>query len=215
MQLYLGSVSAVLVTIFTCIITPSLSFQLVRSAGDGPSFCHGFDCPKFSVVEKKGAYEVRKYEPSKWVGTTISSMNWTSALNEGYSRLYKYRIGENQGGIKLPMATPVAAKIVPGQGPACESNFTILFFVPFKYQSSTPVPTDSQVAVVDLPALTAYVASFSGFETELKLQEEASDFDLALENDKREFIKDYYFTAEYDSPDQKTDRHNEVWFLAA
>jgi hypothetical protein len=27
-----------------------------------PWFCHGLDCPKYKIVEKTDAYEVREYE---------------------------------------------------------------------------------------------------------------------------------------------------------
>ena len=61
----------------------------------------------------------------------------------------------------LYMATLVASKIVPIGGG--QSNFTTLFFVPFAYQSNTSVPTNPALAIVDLPAITAYVKSFGGY----------------------------------------------------
>ena len=193
----------------------AVPFRKEGPVSDKPSFCHDDDCPKFTVLKTESDYELRKYEPSKWVGTTVPSMNWTAALNEGYSRLYKYRNGENQEKKQIPMATPVATKIVPGQGPACESNFTILFFVPFAYQDNTPTPTDPRIAFVNLPSVNAYVSSFSGEETELRLQESASNLIVTLQDAKIDIVSDYYFTAEYDGPERKTGRHNEVWFLAA
>ena len=183
-------------------------------AAKSPPFCHDRDCPKFTVAETKDGYEVRKYEPSKWVGTVVSSMSWSSALDIGYKKLYAYREGENKEGTKLEMALPVVTKIVPSQGPACESTFTILFFVPFANQANTPEPTNKDVVIVNLPAVTAYVASFGGVENDELLQSSATKLGDALMRDKVNFVKDYYFTAEYDPPTVKTNRHNEVWFLA-
>ena len=179
-----------------------------------PAFCHDLDCPKYKVVASKNAYETRKYDPSKWVGTTIPSMNYTYAVNEGFKRLFQYIEGKNQDKIKIPMASPVATKIVPGQGPACDSNFTVLFFVPFAYQRNTPIPTNPELAIVDLPAITVYVAQFGGYETDDKLLEYATKLATALDNDKMPYVKDYYFTAGYDPPYRFIGRHNEVWFLA-
>ncbi|XP_019863838.1 PREDICTED: heme-binding protein 2-like [Amphimedon queenslandica] len=204
------AISGALVLLFS--ITGA--FSLYKEDSEKPSFCRDFDCPTYTVVAKKESYEERKYDPSKWVGTTIGAMNWTSALDTGYSKLYKYRNGANKGNVKIPMATPVATKIEPGQGPACESNFTILFFVPFKYQDNTPVPTDSSIAIVNLPSITAYVGSFGGFENEDNLVTQATDLATSLANNNIDFVQEYYFTAEYDSPDKKIDRHNEIWFLA-
>ena len=197
--------------VLAVLFVQSFSFALRKE--DKPSFCRKDDCPKYSVIAKKDKYEERKYEPSKWVGTLVPSLNWTAALEEGYQRLYKYRMGGNSAKKEIPMATPVATKIEPGQGPACASNFTILFFVPFAYQKDTPVPNDPLVSIVTLPSITVYVGSFPGVETELRLQQFASDLVIALEDDDVKFNRDVYFTAEYNGPEVKTDRHNEVWFL--
>lgn len=35
---------------------------LMQTMSDSPSFCHGLDCPAFSVVEKTDDYELRSYE---------------------------------------------------------------------------------------------------------------------------------------------------------
>ena len=180
-----------------------------------PPFCHDRDCPKFTVAVKKDDYEVRNYEPSKWVGTVVSSMHWSDALSIGYKKLDAYWNGENKEGMKLEMTTPVATKIVPSQGPACESTFTILFFVPFTNQAKTPEPTDNDIVNVNFPAIKAYVASFGGLEDDDLLRSSATKLGAALMRDEVKFVQDYYFTAEYDPPTVKTNRHNEVWFLAA
>lgn len=35
---------------------------MMQSSTERPSFCHGLDCPKFSVLEKTDDYELRAYE---------------------------------------------------------------------------------------------------------------------------------------------------------
>ena len=200
------------VAILPILFTVSFSASIPR---DEPSFCHDLDCPKYTLVEKKSGYEVRKYAPSNWVGTTISSLNYSSASMMGFDRLFKYISGENSAKEKIPMASPVATKIVPGQGPACASNFTVLFFTPFAYQDNTPTPTDPRLAIVDLPAITAYVSSFSGWENDKELEEHAAELANNLIQDNVDYVKDYYFTAGYDPPYRIIGRHNEVWFLAA
>ena len=178
-----------------------------------PWFCHDLDCPRYTVIEKHDGYELRKYEASKWVGTTIASMNYSYAVQEGFFRLFDYISGQNKAKTKVPMAAPVAVKIVPGQGPACESNFTVLFFTPFAYQANTPLPTNPQLSLVDLPAINAYVASFGGYENDAELQKHATELATILNKDKKQFVSDYYFTAGYDPPFRIIGRHNEVWFL--
>ena len=201
-----------------CIAILSLLFTLSSAASiprDEPSFCHDLDCPKYTLVDKKDGYEVRNYKPSKWVGTTISSVSYTKAVDTAFDKLFNYISGENTAKAKIPMAAPVATKIVPGRGPAHESNFTVLFFTPFAYQNNTPTPTNPELALVDLPAITAYVVSFGGYENDRSLQEYATDLTDRLNEDRVDYVKDFYFTAGYDSPYRIIGRHNEVWFLAA
>ena len=198
--------------VLSLICTVSLAVPIVKYE---PSFCDGLDCPKYSLVAVKKGYEIRKYEATKWVGTTIPSMSFTTALHIAYGKIAAYISGANSASEKIPMATPIATKVVPGQGPACDSNFTVLLFIPFAYQSKAPAPTDPQVALVDLPAITAYVTSFGGWEADNELQQEASDLANTLIDDNLDYVKDFYLTASYDPPTKDTGRHNEVWFLAA
>lgn len=178
-----------------------------------PPFAHGLDCPKFTSTQMDG-YEIRQFEPSKWVGTTISSMNRKSAIMDGFRKLFKYISGNNATKTKVPMAAPVATKIVPGQGPACKSEFTVLFFVPFSRQENTPEPTDQTLSIVNLPAMTAYVTSFGGYENDKKVQEHTEALVKNLERDGKDYVKEYTFTAGYDPPYRFFGRHNEVWLLA-
>ena len=203
-----GAIMKIFVALtLSLLVTVSIAATILK---DEPSFCHDLDCPKYTLVDKKNGYEVRKYDASKWVGTTISSLNFTSAVNTGFNRLFKYISGENSAKTKIPMASPVATKIVPGQGPACESNFTVLFFTPFAFQTNTPQPTNPLLALVDLPAITAYVTSFGGWEDDRSLQEHSAELANQLIEDKADFVKDFYFTAGYDAPYRILERHNEV-----
>lgn len=193
----------------------SVNARPAQSVNDEPSFCHDLDCPKYTIADKNDDYEVRKYESSKWAGTVIKSTDWQKAVNEAFDMLFKYISGANRNDTKIPMAAPVATKIVPlGNG---ESNFTVLFFTPFAYKIGTPVPTDPKLAIVELPAITAYVKEFGGFERDKQLTEYTKDLVTELERDGMKFIKpdEFFFTAGYDPPYRFDGRHNEVWLIAA
>ena len=43
------------------------------------------------------------------------------------------------------MTAPVATKVLPGQGPNCNSFFTRSFFIPFGNQADPPKPTNPEV----------------------------------------------------------------------
>ena len=91
----------------------------------------------------------------------------------------------------------------------------LLLITPFAFQANTPAPTNPQLALVPLPAITAYVSSFNGYESDTKLEEFTLKLVNSLNNDSVEYVKDFYFTAGYDPPYRIIDRHNEVWLLAA
>lgn len=186
--------------------------------GGAPSFCHGLDCPVYTVLAQKEGYEVRLYNASKWVGTTVEDLSWDNAGKIGFQLVAEYISGANSAKAKIPMALPVAVKISPGQGPACDSSFTVLFFIPFSYQANPPTPTNPNVTIVALPSLTAYVIEYSGDPTDDTVVQNADQLANDLQRDKANFVSDFFFTGTYDSPYFRypdADRHNEVWLLAA
>jgi hypothetical protein len=185
------------------------------SAAKGPWFCHDLDCPVYRLVDKKDGYEIRKYEATKWAGVTIESTSYTKAANDAFEMLFKYISGANSASEKIPMAAPVATQIKPPcTVERCMTNYTVLFFTPFAFQANTPAPTDAQLKLVDLPAITAYVSQFGGYETDEILMKETKALKEKVEKDGLNYLKDYYFTADYDPPFRVLERHNEVWLIA-
>ncbi|XP_003383651.1 PREDICTED: heme-binding protein 1-like [Amphimedon queenslandica] len=198
---------------FLVVLAALITLSLAASIRDEPSFCHGLDCPKYTVTRKIDDYEERQYEPSKWVGTTITSDSYSQATEEGFKKLFDYIEGANKDGIKIPMASPVAVKIVPL--PQGQSNYTVLFFVPFAYQSNTSIPTDPTLSIASLPALTAYVGQFGGYMSDKVEQEETTKLKNAMTKYGVQFVQQYSFAAGYDPPFRVIGRHNEVWLIGA
>lgn len=54
----------------------------------------------------------------------------------GAQKLFNYIGGKNEAGDKIAMTAPVRVLVHPSEGPFCESNFTVSFYVPFKFQVS-------------------------------------------------------------------------------
>eukprot|EP00240_Pyramimonas_obovata_P013556 CAMPEP_0118927780 /NCGR_PEP_ID=MMETSP1169-20130426/5184_1 /TAXON_ID=36882 /ORGANISM="Pyramimonas obovata, Strain CCMP722" /LENGTH=228 /DNA_ID=CAMNT_0006869621 /DNA_START=110 /DNA_END=796 /DNA_ORIENTATION=- len=184
-----------------------------ESSNAGPWFCHGIDCPKFTVVDKKEAYETRAYEATKWASTSVQGIKLDEAERIGFMRLFNYISGENMPASKIPMTAPVKNLITPGQGPFCGSNFTISFFVPYKYQENTPAPTSMDVSLTSEDAVQVYVRSFKGFAKEDKIVTEAAQLAEALDNDGVQYDPETYVFAGYDPPFRPVNRHNEIWFF--
>ena len=56
----------------------------------------------------------------------------------------------------INMTAPVATKVLPGQGPNCNSYFTMSFYIPYGNQANPPQPTSSEVFLEEFPATTIY-----------------------------------------------------------
>ncbi|XP_038064105.1 heme-binding protein 2-like [Patiria miniata] len=189
------------------------SFTVIKDGASSLYFCKELDCPKFEEKYNSTAYQIRMYETSKWVSTTITGLDYQAATEEAFMKLFEYIEGENDQHVKIPMTVPVINRIQPGLGPVCASNFTVSFFVPFKFQSNTPKPTKKELFINTLGQEKVYVRVYHGFTNQTNFPKEAADLGDVL-NSTQTYDKSYYYTAGYDSPFVSHDRHNEIWFIA-
>lgn len=182
---------------------------------ESPWFCHDLDCPKFTVVKNiTDDVQLRRYAAGKWASTVVTGVKYDKAVATGFWRLFKYISGNNEPQQKVEMTAPVTVRVIPSQGPFCEDNFTISFFVPFEFQSSPPQPSDEAVYIEDRPALEVFVSSFGGWATGSSYLSQAADLTEMLEDAGHDIITDHFYTAGYDSPFRLLNRHNEVWIVA-
>lgn len=182
---------------------------------EAPWFCHGIDCPKFTVVNTTDDYEVRYYESGVWVSTDVETYAYAIASTTGFQRLFKYIDGGNAREEKVPMTAPVRTRIVPAAGPFCKSKFTVSFFVPFDVQKDPPKPSNPDVYINPQPAFTAFVSQFGGFAMDdWSIGGKARALAKALDEAGVEYEADWFWYAQYDPPFRLTGRHNEVWMVA-
>ncbi|XP_072265060.1 heme-binding protein 2 [Pyxicephalus adspersus] len=179
-------------------------------------FSSGIENPKWKALETQSEdYELRQYEPAKWVSTEVSSVKeWDNAVSTGFMRLFSYIQGNNEKKVKVEMTAPVTTYIQPGAGPACESTVTVSFFIPSENQNDPPTPSDSNVFITERPEITVYVRSFGGFTNAAKNQEQIEQLSECLKRDGKDFDTNVFYTAGYDSPFKLLNRHNEVWLIA-
>jgi len=189
------------------------SCSVIKTEDGSPFFCRKNECPKFKEDYNSTAYEIRTYEPSKWVSTTITGINYLEAAEEGFDRLFAYIQGENVQHKKIPMTVPVINTVIPGTGPVCATKFTFSFFVPFEFQKNTPKPTSPDLFLSELPEQKVYVRVYPGFTSQKRFIEEAQELAAAL-NSTQTYDKSMYYLAGYDSPFHLFNRHNEIWFIA-
>lgn len=182
---------------------------------DSPWFCHDLDCPKFTLVKNiTDDVQLRKYAAGKWASTVVTGVKYDKAVAAGFWRLFKYISGNNEEQQQVEMTAPVTVRVIPSQGPFCEDNFTISFFVPFDFQSHPPQPSDEEVYIESRPALEVYVSSFGGWATGATYLTHAAELTEMLEDAGHPIVTDHFYTAGYDSPFRLLGRHNEVWILA-
>jgi len=129
-------------------------------------------------------------------------------------KLFDYISGENDAGVKIDMTAPVSNRVIPGQGPTCESNFTISFYVPSQYQDATPTPTNPDIFITGHPERRVYVRSFGGRASQEDWIENAAKLGMDLTKAGLNYDASYFYTAGYNGPYTMFNRHNEVWFMA-
>merc|ERR1719391_1383623 len=110
--------------------------------------CYTEEAPYEVLLEFDG-FEMRKYPAIKWISTDAQDVmpHDGPEHSKAFYRLFHYIDGSNQASSKIPMTAPVTMRITPGEGPNCESNFTMSFFIPSDFQESPPQPTDKEVYV--------------------------------------------------------------------
>ena len=184
-----------------------------------PWFTHDLQSPPFLTVETKEGYEVRKYKPSKWVGTQTQSNSAKSASSNSFWPLFKFISGKNQTNKKIPMTTPVLVKIPSEATSNNKRDYITHFYLPHEYQQTPntdlPQPNNPAVTFYDYPEMTVYVLSYGGFTSDSKLSQHSSQLAALLERDGMEWDKSVSFYAGHDPPFRLFNRHNEVWFVAA
>ncbi|RXN06255.1 kinesin KIF25 [Labeo rohita] len=191
----------------------NITVKMLKAIGQ-TFFSSGLQNPKSTTQQSKGEdYEVRTYHTTNWVSTAVTGMEQDSALSTGFRRLFKYIQGNNEKKSKVEMTAPVSCLIEPGAGPACESTFTVSFYIPEEHQADPPKPTDPDVFIENRKELTVFVRTFGGFANSESCRAELLNLIESLKRDGMKFKEAPFYRAGYDSPFKLTNRRNEVWLI--
>ncbi|KAK8400204.1 hypothetical protein O3P69_003123 [Scylla paramamosain] len=168
----------------------------------------------YTVVNNAETYEERIYPAQKWVTTSHLSISHNQASNDMFHDLFNFIDGQNDAGIKVDMTAPVTVLVQPGEGPNCENNFTMSFYVPAAHQDAPPKPLNTNVYIEERPELHVFSRRFHGFAQDVDWIFNADALAQDLLADGVEDINlQHYYTAGYDSPFVIFNRTNEVWIM--
>ena len=122
-----------------------------------------YEQPAYRVVQVlEPGIEIRAYGPRVAVETPVADGGESAA----FERLFRYIAGANTAGRDVAMTAPVeqaprrVAMTVPVE--LSGGAGAMRFFLPASLASDPPVPTEPEVRIVRLPAVTLGVVRFSG-----------------------------------------------------
>lgn len=147
--------------------------------------------PPHTIVEKAGAFEVRRYEPMVVAEVAQTGERW-SAVNDGFRLLADYIFGRNAPKAKIAMTAPVTqapakgekiamtAPVTQTQG-AAGAEWVVGFVMPKGSRLETmPAPLDPQVKLRAIPARTVATLRFSGLARTQTLEQKSADLQAEL-----------------------------------
>ena len=114
---------------------------------------------QYTVEISSRDFEVRHYAPTVRAETTLRATTWHSALNEGFTRLAGYLLGDNVTRLELDMTAPVLATV----GSSDQSDRVISFIMPARYAlAELPAPKDARVQLRVAPGRRVAALKFRG-----------------------------------------------------
>ena len=160
--------------------------------------------PKFESLRKEDKVEIRRYVPVI-VAETIVDGDMDSASNRGFQLIAGYIFGNNEriamtapvvaeaqsSAEKIAMTVPVSIEpqIADDSKMAGAQRWRIHFVMPSQYTLATlPKPLNPQVKLREIPAKTYAALTYSGFNTESKVQEKTDQLLDWLKTQKIETI---------------------------
>ena len=146
--------------------------------------------PKYRVVERDGAFELRDYA-TYLVAETQVEAGFEDAGNIAFQRLFRYISGQNTREQKIAMTAPVTqsrgeagekiAMTAPVTQVASDQGYAVAFIVPAKYTLDTvPQPTDPSIRIREVPGQRVAAWRYSGRWTAANYRENEQKLRAAL-----------------------------------
>lgn len=142
---------------------------------------------KYSVVEKRNGYELRKYAKSVIAEVQVSS-DFSSAGNIAFRYLINFISGNNANQQKIAMTAPVLQSEFEGNLQSTQSktdsHHLVSFVMPVDMNlANTPLPKDPKVKIRELPEQLVAVSRFTGRWSEHNHGQQLQDLRKRLQQD--------------------------------
>lgn len=178
-----------------------------------------YELPRYKLLYKQGDFEIREYAPQIVAEVAVTG-DRSGAANRGFRMLADYIFGENAGGQKISMTSPVTqlmdesvgdAETMQVQQEESENTWLIRFKMPEGLSlKNLPKPDNAAIRLHTVPGSTTASVTFSGFWTDGNLNEHAAELHRFVMQRKLEITGSPYY-AFYNSPfTLPWNRRNEV-----
>lgn len=165
------------------------------------------ETPSYALVSKKGALEVRSYEPVTLASTDLQG-DYRNSSRGGFRVIANYIFGGNQSSEKIAMTAPVLV-----ENPSAP-KYKMAFVMPaVSVQEGLPAPSSTDLVLQQQQWGQVAVWSFGGWATQERLEREWPKMQTALQA-MGVHADQYDWIAQYNPPSLPPPfRHNEIWVL--
>ncbi|XP_030628297.1 heme-binding protein soul2 [Chanos chanos] len=176
---------------------------------ENPSFCRGYPCPVYTLVNNYEGFEERLYSASRWITIDVQSTK-EEDLRAGFWKLYYFTQGENKDNTMVDLTRPALVSVDEA---GSERQVTVSMYI--TADTHLPEPIDESIRVTERPECTCYVRTFGGMAKEAEAFENLRKLQEDLRAAGKTFDDTRFDAAGYDSPWILINRHNEIWVHAA
>ncbi len=192
-------IRAFCILVFSVLTHTSCSILGVRTAEEVP----------YRIESKQGDKEIRHYRPRIIAMTTVTG-EYKDAQRQAFRTLADYIFGNNIGKQEIAMTAPVTqeqrsvkiAMTAPVTQEKAAEGWTMTFSMPLKYKTlnELPKPMDERIQILERPAGTFAVMSYTWLTNQERNQEKAIELIEWLDREgKYEAISNPFY-AGYDPP---------------
>ena len=143
------------------------------------------ETPNYTLLEKKGLFEIRIYDPVILAITNVKS-NYRESTYTGFRRIANYIFGGNNENMEIAMTAPVLASSPVNN----DGIYNIAFVMPKEHPlSNLPKPNYEYVKIKEKQLGKMAILRFGGWATEDKVFNYQQKLTL--------FLKEYQYAVSY------------------